>query len=66
MMHTNLKYMKNVLIHKSYEESNNIDETVKKILLIKSNYKNYLESAKKNSSILAAKFFKDPLKINIS
>jgi hypothetical protein len=63
---SNLRYMKDVLIHKSYEESNNIDETVKKILLIKNNYTNYLESAKKNSSILAAKFFKDPLKINIS
>jgi hypothetical protein len=63
---SNLKYMKDVLIHQSYEESNNIDETVKKILLIKNNYTNYLESAKKNSSILAAKFFNDPLKINIS
>ena len=63
---SNLKYMKDVLIHNSYEESNNIDETVKKILLIKNNYTNYLESAKKNSSILSAKFFNDPLKINIS
>ena len=61
----NLKYMKNVLIHKSYEESSNLDETIEKIILINNNYENYLNSAKKNSSILADIFSKDPLKKNI-
>lgn len=62
----NLKYMKDVLIHKSYEESSNLDETIEKIILIKNNYEDYLTSAKKNSKILADIFSKDPLKKNIS
>ena len=49
---SNLEYMKDVLVHKSYEEADNIDETIKKIILIKDDYENYLEAAKKNSNIL--------------
>ena len=63
---SNLKYMKDVLIHRSYEESNNLDETVKKIEIIKKNYSSYLAAAKKNSSILSDIFLNDPLKKNIS
>jgi len=63
---SNLKYMKDVLIHRSYEESNNLDETVKKIEIIKKNYLSYLAAAKKNSSILSDIFLNDPLKKNIS
>ena len=44
---TSLKYMKNVLINKSYEEANDIDETIQKINLIKNNYDDYLRAAKK-------------------
>ena len=63
---SNLKYMKDVLVHKSYEEANDIDEIVKKINLIKNNYESYLTSAKKNSEILLKIFNDDPLKKNIN
>ena len=59
------KYMKDVLVHKSYEEADNIDETIKKIILIKNDYENYLEAARKNSNILFKIFNEDPLKKNI-
>ncbi len=62
---SNLKYMREVLINKSYEEANNLDETIKMILKIKENYSSYLEAAKKNSTILLRQFKKDPLKENI-
>ena len=62
---SNLDYMKDVLIHKSYEEADNIEETIKKIILIKDDYENYLEAAKKNSNILLKIFNEDPLKKNI-
>ena len=39
--------MKNVLINKSYEEANDIDETIQKINLIKNNYDDYLVQQKK-------------------
>ena len=57
--------MKDILVHKSYEEADNIDETISKIILIKDDYENYLESAKKNSNILFKIFNEDPLKKNI-
>ena len=63
---SSLKYMKNVLINKSYEEANDIDETIQKINLIKNNYDDYLSAAKKNSEILLKMFNNDPLKKNIS
>ncbi len=63
---SNLKYMRNVLIHKSYEDADNLDDTIKKIVLIKNNYESYLLSAKKNSSILFKIFNDDPLKKNIN
>ena len=62
---SNLEYMKDVLVHKSYEEADNLDETIKKIILIKDDYENYLEAAKKNSNILLKIFNEDPLKKNI-
>ncbi len=62
---SNLGYMKDVLVHKSYEEADSIEETIKKIILIKNDYENYLEAAKKNSNILLKIFNEDPLKKNI-
>ena len=62
---SNLEYMKDVLVHKSYEEADSVEETIKKIILIKNDYENYLEAAKKNSNILLKIFNEDPLKKNI-
>ena len=61
----NLEYMKNVLKHKSYEEADNLDETVSSIMAIKDNYNEYLTCAKKNSSILYEVFSNDPIKKNM-
>lgn len=63
---SNLKYMKDVLVHKSFEEADAIDNIVDKIIKIKNNYEEYLSSAKKNSSILLNIFNHDPLKKNIN
>ena len=63
---SNLKYMKDVLIHKSYEEADSISEIIKKIIKIKDNYEMYLSAAKKNSSVLLEIFNNDPLKKNIN
>ncbi|MBL6775737.1 MAG: hypothetical protein ISQ26_10050 [Candidatus Puniceispirillum sp.] len=63
---SNLKYMKDVLVHKSFEEADAIDNIVDKIVKIKNNYEEYLSSAKKNSSILLNIFNDDPLKKNIN
>jgi hypothetical protein len=63
---SNLKYMKDVLTHKSYEESDNLDDAIIKIIKIKDNYKDYLSAAKKNSLILANNFRNDPLRKNIN
>ena len=63
---SNLRYMKDILVHKSYEDANNVDEIIKKIILIKNNYQSYLLAAKKNSSILSKIFSNDPLKKNIN
>jgi hypothetical protein len=57
--------MKNVLKHKSYEEADNLDETVSSIMAIKDNYNEYLTCAKKNSSILYEVFSNDPIKKNM-
>ena len=58
--------MKDVLTHKSYEESDNLDDAIIKIIKIKDNYKDYLSAAKKNSLILANNFRNDPLRKNIN
>ena len=63
---SNLKYMKDVLVHKSFEEADAIDDIVNKIVKIKNNYEEYLSSAKKNSFILLNIFNDDPLKKNIN
>ena len=62
---SNLKYMNNVLVHKSFEYSNNLDETVNNIIKIKNNYITYLNAAKQNSLILFDLFSNDPLKKNL-
>ena len=58
--------MKDVLVHKSFEEADATDNIVDKIVKIKNNYEEYLSSAKKNSSILLNIFNNDPLKKNIN
>ena len=63
---SNLKYMKDVLIHKSFEEADDINETIQKINQIKNNYETYLLAARKNSEILLKIFNDDPLKKNIN
>ena len=63
---SNLKYMKDVLIHKSFEEADDINETIQKINQIKNNYETYLLAARKNSEILFKIFNDDPLKKNIN
>ena len=63
---SNLKYMRDVLIHKSFEEADDINETIQKINLIKNNYETYLNAARKNSEILLRIFNDDPLKKNIN
>ena len=63
---SNLKYMKDVLTYKSYEEADSLDEALIKIIKIKDNYRDYLLAAKKNSLILADQFKNDPLRKNIN
>ena len=60
----NLKYMNNVLVHKSFEYGDNLDSIAENIIKIKNNYSTYLNAAKKNSSILFDVFSNDPLKKN--
>ena len=60
----NLKYMNNVLVHKSFEYGDNLDNIAENIIKIKNNYSTYLNAAKKNSSILFDVFSNDPLKKN--
>lgn len=61
---TNLKYMNNILVNKSYEYGDNLDDITENIIKIKNNYLTYLNAAKKNSSILFDVFSNDPLKKN--
>ena len=61
---TNLKYMNNILVNKSYEYGDNLDDITENIIKIKNNYLTYLNAAKKNSSILFDIFSNDPLKKN--
>lgn len=61
---TNLKYMNNILVNKSFEYGDNLDDIAEKIIKIKNNYLTYLNAAKKNSSILFDVFSNDPLKKN--
>lgn len=60
----NLQYMDNVLVHKSFEYGDNLDDIAENIIKIKNNYSIYLNAAKKNSSILFDVFSNDPLKKN--
>ena len=61
---TNLKYMNNILVNKSYEYGDNLDDITENIIKIKNNYLTYLNAAKKNSSILFDVFSNDPLRKN--
>ena len=59
-----LKYMSNILVNKSFEYGDNLEEISEKIIKIKNDYSKYLNAAKKNSSILFDIFSNDPLKKN--
>ncbi len=61
---SNLKYMNNVLLYRSFEYSDSLEDIANNILKIKKNYFNYLNAAKKNSLILFNIFSNDPLKKN--
>lgn len=63
---SNLDYMQDVMIHKSFEVADSIEEVVEKIVQIKNNYSEYVISAKKNANVLYNIFQNDPLKKNIS
>ena len=62
----NLSYMKDILIHKSFEIAINLDDVVNKTLVIANNYNKYLDAAKINSKLLLEIFEGDPLKKNIN
>lgn len=62
----NLSYMKDILIHKSFEVAINLDDVVNKTLVIANNYNKYLDAAKINSKLLFEIFERDPLKKNIN
>ena len=62
----NLSYMKDILIHKSFEIAINLDDVVNKTLVIANNYNKYLDAAKINSKLLFEIFEGDPLKKNIN
>ena len=62
----NLSYMKDILIHKSFEIAINLDDVVNKTLVIANNYNKYLDAAKINSKLLFEIFERDPLKKNIN
>ena len=59
-----LKYMSNILVNKSFEYGDNLEEISEKIIKIKNDYSKYLNAAKKNSSILFDIYSNDPLKKN--
>ena len=62
----NLSYMKDILIHKSFEIGINLDDVVNKTLVIANNYNKYLDAAKINSKLLFEILEGDPLKKNIN
>lgn len=62
----NLNYMKEVMINKSFEIADNLDDVVTQILKIAKNYNSYLKAAKINSKLLFKIFENDPLKKNIN
>jgi hypothetical protein len=62
----NLKYMKEVLVNKSFEIADNLDGVVTQTLKIANDYNRYLNAAKINSKLLFEIFENDPLKKNIN
>ena len=62
----NLNYMKEVMVHKSFEIASNLDGVVSQILKIENDYDKYLNAAKTNSKLLFEIFENDPLKKNIN
>ena len=58
----NLKYMKEVMVNKSYEIADNLDDVVSQTLKIANDYNKYLNAAKINSKLLFEIFENDPLK----
>jgi len=61
----NLTYMKEVMVNKSFEIANNLDDVVTQTLKIANDYNSYLNAAKSNSKLLFEIFENDPLKKNI-
>ena len=62
----NLNYMKEVMVHKSFEIADNLDAVVTQTLKIANDYNSYLNAAKINSKLLFEIFENDPLKKNIN
>lgn len=62
----NLNYMKEVMVHKSFEIADNLDGVVTQTLKIANDYNSYLNAAKINSKLLFEIFENDPLKKNIN
>ena len=61
----NLNYMKEVMVNKSFEIADNLDDFANQTLKIANDYSKYLNAAKINSKLLFEIFENDPLKKNI-
>lgn len=59
------KFMREIMIHRSFENGKNLKHISKNIEKISKNFNFYLNNAKKNSKILKNKLRKDALKNNI-
>ena len=59
------QFMKNILIHKSFENAKNLNQYANKILKISKKYKYYLKNVKLNSHLLKKILKNDPLSKNI-
>ncbi len=60
-----LNYMREIMVHKSFEIADTLDDVVSKTLMIANDYNKYLDAAKINSKVLSNVFNNDPLKKNI-
>ena len=61
----NLNYMQEVMVNKSFEIADNLDDFANQTLKIANDYSRYLNAAKINSKLLFEIFENDPLKKNI-
>ena len=62
----NLNYMKEVMVNKSFEIADNLNDVVNQTLKIANDYNRYLNAAKINSKLLFEIYENDPLKKNIN